>query len=166
MPTPETLEQAAERYFTLRRKLGYRLRSERETVISFARRMDALRRRKITLQLVVEWASSTKGSTSQAAARYEAVRRFLTVAACTRRDTVYRRLATSAGRTAGGGHTSTPTTRSPICSRPRGASRPSAGSDRGRTGRSSACCTRPGSASGKRSHWTAPTWTWTAGRCS
>jgi integrase len=88
MSTPETLEHAAERYFTLRRKLGYGLRSERETVISFARRMDTLRRRRITLQLVVDWARSTKGSTSQAAARYEAVRRFLTVAACTRRDTV------------------------------------------------------------------------------
>jgi integrase len=88
MSIAETLEHATERYFTLRRKLGYELRTEREMVLSFARRMDAQRRRKITLQLVVDWARASTGSTSQVAARYEAVRRFLTVAACTRRDTV------------------------------------------------------------------------------
>jgi integrase len=85
----EPLEIAAERYFTLRRKLGYELRSEREEVLLFAREMDALHRRTITLPLVVGWArSSRNGSPKYAAWRYEAVRRFLTVAACTRRGTV------------------------------------------------------------------------------
>jgi integrase len=89
MASPEPLEIAAERYFTLRRKLGYALRSEREEVLLFARRMDALHRRKITLPLVVGWARSARnGSPKYAAWRYETVRRFLTVAACTRRDTV------------------------------------------------------------------------------
>jgi integrase len=85
----EPLEVAAERYFTLRRKLGYQLRTERDEVLLFAREMDALHRRKITLPLVVGWArSSRNGSPKYAAWRYEAVRRFLTVAACTRRGTV------------------------------------------------------------------------------
>lgn len=89
MASPEPLEVAAERYFALRRKLGYALRSEREEVLLFARQMDGLHRRKITLPLVIRWARSARnGSPKYAAWRYEAVRRFLTVAACTRRDTV------------------------------------------------------------------------------
>ena len=44
---------------------------------------------KITLPLVVDWARSAPGGSPRYAAwRYEAVRRFLTVAACTRRETV------------------------------------------------------------------------------
>jgi integrase len=89
MSRPEPLEAAANRYFALRRKLGYALRTEREEVLLFAREMDALRRRKITLDLVIAWARSARhGSPKYAAWRYECVRRFLTVAACTRRDTV------------------------------------------------------------------------------
>ena len=89
MSSPEPLEVAAEKYFALRRKLGYAPGSEREEVLLFARAMDARRRRKITLPLVIEWARSARnGSPKYAAWRYEAVRRFLTVAACTRRDTV------------------------------------------------------------------------------
>lgn len=89
MSRHEPLVSAAERYFALRRKLGYALRSEREEVLLFAREMDALGHRKITLPLVIEWARSAReGSPQYAAWRYEAVRRFLTVAACTRRDTV------------------------------------------------------------------------------
>jgi integrase len=89
MSSPEPLEVAAEKYFAQRRKLGYALRSEREEVLLFARGMDAMRRRKITLPLVIDWARSARnGSPKYAAWRYEAVRRFLTVAACTRRDTV------------------------------------------------------------------------------
>ena len=89
MSSPEPLEVAAEKYFALRRKLGYALRSEREEVLLFARAMDAMRRRKITLPLVIDWARSARnGSPKYSAWRYEAVRRFLTVAACTRRDTV------------------------------------------------------------------------------
>jgi integrase/recombinase XerD len=50
--------------------------------------MDALHRRKITLQHVIGWARSAQnGSPHYAAWRYEAVRKFLTVAACTRPDT-------------------------------------------------------------------------------
>lgn len=89
MSSPDPLEVAAEKYFALRRKLGYALRSERDEVLLFARAMDAMRRRKITLPLVIDWARSAQnGSPKYAAWRYEAVRRFLTVAACTRRDTV------------------------------------------------------------------------------
>lgn len=89
MSSPEPLEVAAERYFALRRKLGYELRNERDEVLLFARAMDAARRRKVTLPLVIDWARSARhGSARYAAWRYEAVRRFLTVAACTRRDTV------------------------------------------------------------------------------
>jgi len=82
MSRPEPLEAAANRYFALRRKLGYALRTEREEVLLFAREMDALRRRKITLDLVIAWARSARhGSPKYAAWRYECVRRFLTVAA-------------------------------------------------------------------------------------
>lgn len=89
MPGPEPLVDAAERYFALRRKLGYALRTERDEVLLFAREMDARRRRTITLPLVVDWARSARhGSERYAAWRYECVRRFLTAAACTRRGTV------------------------------------------------------------------------------
>lgn len=89
MPGPEPIVDAAERYFALRRKLGYALRTERDEVLLFAREMDARRRRTITLPLVVTWARSARhGSAHYAAWRYECVRRFLSIAACTRRGTV------------------------------------------------------------------------------
>jgi integrase len=89
MPGPEPLIDAAERYYALRRKLGYALRTEREEVLLFARAMDARRRRTITLPLVVDWArSAPHGSERYAAWRYECARRFLTFTACTRRGTV------------------------------------------------------------------------------
>lgn len=89
MPGPEPLIDAAERYFTLRRKLGYALRTEREEVLLFAREMDVRRRRTITLPLVVDWArSAPHGSERYAAWRYECARRFLAFIACARRGTV------------------------------------------------------------------------------
>lgn len=89
MRGPEPLAETAERYFALRRKLGYALRTERDEVLLFAHEMDALRRRAITLPLVVAWARSAPHGTERYAAwRYGCVRRFLTVASCTRRGTV------------------------------------------------------------------------------
>jgi integrase len=89
MSSRESLEEIAERYFTLRRKLGYQLVAERQEVLRFVRAMAALRRRTITLEHVIEWArSSRSGSREYAACKYDRVRLFLAFAASTRSDVV------------------------------------------------------------------------------
>lgn len=73
-----SLVQQAEEYFTWKRKLGFRPRTEREEVLHFARRMDGARVRKIDVDTVVAWArDSRRGSARYISHRYEAVRRFL-----------------------------------------------------------------------------------------
>lgn len=72
------LSKLAESYFAQREGLGYRPRNERRLVLAFARQMDTLRKRKITLEVVVGWACSSKAASSYVAHRYEVARRFLT----------------------------------------------------------------------------------------
>lgn len=84
-----SLEKQAVEYFGWRRKLGYRLGTQLDEVMRFARRVDAARPKQINVDTVVEWArDSKKGSRRYIAQRYETVRRFLARIAPSRPDVV------------------------------------------------------------------------------
>ncbi|MBI5066947.1 MAG: tyrosine-type recombinase/integrase [Deltaproteobacteria bacterium] len=90
MSRSASLVSLVEDHFSWRRKLGFKLRGERDEVLRFARYVDNSRCREVTLKTVVDWARATpQGSARYAAQRYEAVRRVLACIAAKRPGTPF-----------------------------------------------------------------------------